>query len=103
MTDERNELRISALLSVQRALLGMVSADLRAVEVAIADRRIRGSFMYDGDLTEEHAEIVDEVETLVIADMEDDVQVEFEAISVKAPAPVAFVRDTFYCFLRRED
>lgn len=103
MTDERNELRIRTLLSVQRALLGMVTADLRAVEVAIADRRIQGVFMYDGDLTEEHAEIVDEVETLVIADMEDDVLVEFEAVSVKAPAPVAFVRDTTYCFLRSED
>ena len=59
--------------------------------------------MYDSHLTEEHAEIVNEVEGLVVGAMEDDVHVEFEAVSVKAPAPVGVVRDTIYCYLRRED
>lgn len=102
MNEALQELRPLVLLSLQQALLGMVTRDLRAVEVAIEDRRVHGRFVYDGALTEKHREIVDEVETLVIADLEDDVVVEFEAVSVKAPEPVAFVRPTTYCYLRHE-
>lgn len=103
MSEAPNELRTDALLSVQRALLGMVTRDLRAVEVAIDNRNISGRFVYDGVLTEEHRAIVGEAETLVIGDMDDDVKVEFEAVSAPVPEQVAFVRGTTFCFLRREE
>jgi hypothetical protein len=102
MTDLNEDLRIDVLLSLQRALLGMVTPDLRAVEVAIEGRDVRGRFIYDGEITEEHRELVDEVETLLIADMEHDVKARLEAIAVPSPAPVALVRGTDYCYLRRE-
>lgn len=96
------DLRRLVLLSLQRALLGMVTPDLRAVEVWVDGRRVRGRFAYDGDIDEAREELVREIETLVIADLEDDVIVEFDAEAVPVPEPVAFVRGSDYCYLRRE-
>lgn len=96
------DLRTRALLSLQRALLGMVTPDLRAVEVALDGRQVRAHFYYDGDLTEEHAEIVNEIEGLVIGDLDEDVDVCFNAKCVRPPAPVGVGRGTVYCYLRRE-
>ncbi|HEV2058706.1 MAG TPA: hypothetical protein VGR11_05070 [Solirubrobacteraceae bacterium] len=90
------------MLSLQSALLGMVSPDLRAVEVWIEDRSVRGRFAYDGELTDDHREVVSEIETLVIADLTDDAKLELEAASVPHPEPVAFVRGSVFVYLRRE-
>ncbi len=103
MSGATQELGAEVLLSVQQALLGMVTNDLRAVEIDVEGRQVTGRFAYDGDLTEEHREIVSEVETLVIGDLEEDVLVEFVPVSVPVPEPVAIVRGTTYSFLRREE
>ena len=50
----------------------MITSDLRAAEIAVEDGRVTGRFVYDGDLTDEQREIVREVETQVIGDLEDD-------------------------------
>jgi hypothetical protein len=102
MSGADQELRIAVLLSLQQALLGMVTPDLRAVEVHIQGRSVRARFMYDGAVTEGHRELGDEVETLLIADLEDDVSAQLEVISVPSPEPVVLVRGTTYCYLRRE-
>lgn len=96
------DLRRAVLLSIQRALLGMVTPDLRAVEVWVDGRRVRGRFAYDGEIDDDHEELVREVETLVIADLEDDVVVEFDAEAVPMPEEVAYVRESDYVYLRRE-
>jgi hypothetical protein len=96
------ELRPLVLLSLQQGLLGMITPDLRAVEVRIAGRHVRARFAYECDLTEEHGELVSEVEGLVIGDVPDDVTVDFEAVSVPLTEPVGLVRDSAYAFLRRE-
>jgi hypothetical protein len=75
------ELRPLALLSLQSALLGMVTPDLRAVEVWVNERSVRAQFAYDSAVGDEHRELVAEVETLVIADLPDDVRVEFVAVA----------------------
>ena len=90
------------LLSLQRALLGMVTPDLRAVEVEIGNRRVLAHFYYDTEVTEEHEAIVSEVEGLVIGDLDDDVEVRFTAEWVRPPQPVGLVRGTTYGYLRRE-
>lgn len=102
MSNADPQLRVTVLLSLQRALLGMVTPDLRAVEVEVKGRRVYGRFMYDGAVTDEHRELVDEIETLLIADLEDDVSAQLEALSAPSPEPVAIVRGTTYCYLRRE-
>ena len=103
MSEAWLELRIDVLLSLQQALLGVVTADLRAVEVTLEDRRVTGRFVYDGAVTEQHRELVREVETLVVADLEDDVIVEFTPVTIRAPEPIPLVRGTTYGFLRREE
>jgi hypothetical protein len=102
MSGADQELRIAVLLSLQQALLGMVTPDLRAVEVDIQGRSVRARFMYDGAVTAGHRALVDEVETLLIADLDDDVSAQLEVISVPSPEPVALVRGTTYCYLRCE-
>jgi hypothetical protein len=97
-----SEFRTLVLLSLQRALLGMVTPDLRSVEVALDGGRVHAIFAYDGDVTDDHREIVSEVEGMLIGDLDDDVDVRFEAERITPPAPVGVVRGTTYCYLRRE-
>ena len=96
------ELRALTLLSLQQALLGSVTPDLRAVEIWIEGRQVRASFSYDGEISGEHREAVSEIETLVLADLPDDVEVRFEPASVPHSHPVGIVRDSVYAYLRRE-
>jgi hypothetical protein len=96
------ELRPLILLSLQQALLGIVTPDLRAVEVWIEDRHVRASFAYDGEIGVEHREAVSEIETLVLADLPDDVEVQFDAVSVPRARDVGIMRDSVYAYLRRE-
>jgi hypothetical protein len=102
MSKTDQEFRALVLLSLQRALLGMVTADLRAVQVELTDRAVEGRFIYDGDITSEHDELVDEVETLLIADLDDDMAVRLHAVSVPAIGSVLPVSGVTYCYLRRE-
>ncbi|MCW2995323.1 MAG: hypothetical protein JWQ18_2818 [Conexibacter sp.] len=97
-----NEFRTLVLLSLQRALLGMVTPDLRSVEVALDEGRVHATFTYDGVVTDDHRELVSEVEGMVIGDLDDDVEVQFEAERRTPPDPVGVVRGTTYCYLRRE-
>ena len=96
------ELRPLVLLSLQKALLEMVTPDLRAVEVWIEDRSVRARFAYDGELTDDHREVVSEIEGLVVGDLPDDAKVEFEAAPIPHPEPVAIVRESVFAYLRRE-
>jgi carbohydrate-binding DOMON domain-containing protein len=97
------EPRPLALLSLQSALLGMVTPDLRAVEVWVNERSVRAEFAYDGAVGDKHRELVAEVETLVIADLPDDVRVEFVAVAApQSQATAGVVRDSVYAFLRKE-
>lgn len=92
------------LLSVQRALLGAVTSDLRAVAVRCTPTRIDGRFVYDsGADVDSSIEIVQEVATLVIADQEDYVEVEFVAEFLSGAVDLVLERDEIWAFLRRED
>src|SRR5688572_4739545 len=96
------ELHTLALLSLQQALLGMVTRDLRAVECWIEPREVRASFKYEKRITEDHRAAVTEVETLVMADLPDHVAVQFEAVCVPLSEPAGVVRDSVYALLRQE-
>jgi hypothetical protein len=63
---------------------------------------VRASFAYDGEVSVEHREAVSEIETLVLAELPDDVEVQFDAVSVPRPLDVGIVRDSVYAYLRRE-
>ncbi|WP_308797711.1 hypothetical protein [Agromyces silvae] len=64
------------LLSVQGALLGLVTPNLRGVAVAARKPTIRLRFIFENDPSEDDRENVALAETYVIADFEDFVTVE---------------------------
>jgi hypothetical protein len=100
MNETSAEMRIRVLLSLQRALLGMVTPSLQGVAVAWEARRITGRFIYDADGDDDG--IVREVETEVLADFEDDVVVDFSVeVAASAAAPTLGERET-WAYLRRD-
>lgn len=68
--------RVEVLLSVQSALLGLVSPGLRGVATRMIHPRIELRFLFDGTADEEDREDVSEVEAYVVADFSADVSVE---------------------------
>ena len=70
--------RISVLLSIQRALWGMVTPDLVAVAVGWETGEIHARFVYQAPIAPDRPEIVSEVETYVLADFTPEVRTEFE-------------------------
>jgi hypothetical protein len=65
-----HEFRVTVLLSLQAALVGAVTPDLRAVLVVPNREITKIRFVYDTrSVDEEILELVSEVETLVLADL----------------------------------
>ncbi|NER08482.1 MAG: hypothetical protein F6K17_41085 [Okeania sp. SIO3C4] len=59
--------RASVLLSLQGALLGEVTPELRGVTVGWTEDTIEAIFYYDCKITDDISEIVNEMETIVIS------------------------------------
>lgn len=76
---------IAARLSIQRALLGEVFPNLRAVVFSITDRDIDIRFYIDGFISEDDAESASRVETEIIADYEVEDTVIVRCIRLDAP------------------
>lgn len=102
-TDIDTEFRVQVLLSIQQALLGLVTPDLRAVAARIHPGSVEGQFIYGGPVTELQEETVEEFETLVLADLKPPVSVNFAAVAAPPPAELDFAGGATYCYLRRED
>ena len=73
MIDESKQNSIGTLLplSLQRALLGMITSNIRAVYADSKDLQIVIYFFFDGEFTEDEVEEVSCVETEVLADIMD--------------------------------
>jgi hypothetical protein len=65
--DSTLELRTEVLLTFQVALLGMVTANLRAVTVSWTATRIEGHLHFDGAIGEAEEEIASDVEAEIMA------------------------------------
>ena len=64
-------IRIKILLSLQKALLGEVTPELKGVTIGWTNSTITGIFYYDCIISDDILEIVEEIETLVMADFPD--------------------------------
>jgi hypothetical protein len=102
MTHSALSLREQVLLSMQRALLGMITADIRGVEVSWQDQVVRANFIYDRVVDDAAWEIVREVETEVIADLATGVLTEFDARHVPIDASRDLLLGGCWVYLRRE-
>lgn len=91
---------IAARLSIQRALLGEVSAQLRAVVFSINGRDIDIRFYFDSLISEADFESASCVETEILADYEADYAVSVRCIRLDSPCPI--YDDGVWVYQRRE-
>lgn len=83
------ELRIRVLLTLQVALLGMVTANMRSVLVSWTDKDVRVRVVFDRAISSEDVELVSEIETEVISHLPDHtVHCQAEASSVSAKVQI---------------
>jgi hypothetical protein len=94
------ELIIGVRLSLQRALLGEVSSNLRAVVFSITDLTIDARFYFDGPISQEDEESTSCVETEVLADYDQEYTVTARCIRLDFPAPIS--DNGIWIYLRRE-
>ena len=80
MSFQELPLHVQVLLSFQRALWDMVTPGLRAVAVRPEGPTIRARFLYETEPGENERGIVAEVETYVLADLDESLDVEFQAL-----------------------
>jgi hypothetical protein len=78
--------RATLLLSVQRALLGVVPASLRAVFCERDGTRILLRFVFDGDVGPEQRDDMQIVGSEVVSDFPDVTRIEEDIVRVDAPA-----------------
>lgn len=91
---------IDARLSIQRALLGAVSAKLRAVVFSIEGRHIDVRFYFDGLIEEADDESASCVETEILADYESEDTVTVKRIRIDSPSLIC--DDGVWVYHRRE-
>ena len=97
-----HEFRISALLSMHRALWEMVTPDLRAVTIRVGDDLVRGRMIYEHDPDEDERELVSLVETYVIADFLPEVEVVVVPDVVRPPVRVDLLPGEEWIYRRYE-
>lgn len=74
--------RAKVLLSVQRALLGEVTPELRGLSVEVNDTHVRLTSYFAGRLTAEQKDTVSTITAEVAADLPHDWTIEDEAVSL---------------------
>lgn len=97
--------RIRILLSLQRALLGEVFPDLRAVIACPStaqgpESRVLVVFVVDGELTERDCESLGNIAAEVFADCDTMEQVKCETLRIDAPGPISM--NGWWAYSRRE-
>jgi len=79
------ELRTRLLLSMQRALLGAVTPNLRCVYVRLADKKIYSVFVYEKEPSVVERDAASLAGTEVIADFEKDYGISEQVVVSEAP------------------
>ncbi|MES2345803.1 MAG: hypothetical protein V4494_07700 [Chlamydiota bacterium] len=92
--------RVSAILSLNRGLLGEVAPSLRAAKIKWDDEMIYLYFYYDGEISEEDRESAECVATEVIADFSDYNKLDVNIIRWDYPQTIPMIGETVY--LRRD-
>lgn len=86
--DYLQKIVIAARLSIQRALLGEVSPQLRAVVFSIAEQELKIRFYFDGLISDINTESASCVETEVLADYEAEDTVVVQCIRLDSPESI---------------
>ncbi|KTB69313.1 hypothetical protein AO068_25795 [Pseudomonas sp. ICMP 3272] len=95
-----NDVIVTARLNIQRALLGEVSRNLRAVIFSVSGLFLNIRFYFDGEIDDDNFESASCVETEVLADYEDNWTVSVECLRLDASDPI--LDQGVWVFKRRE-
>lgn len=96
------DFRTQALLSMNRALWDLVTADLRGVALRASGEMIACRMLYASPIDDEHREIAAEVETYAVADFPASVQIEVIPVCVLPPERRELEQGEEWLFLRKE-
>ncbi|HDK6330971.1 hypothetical protein AAHY48_19675 [Klebsiella variicola subsp. variicola] len=75
-------------LSVQRALFGNVTPNIRAVVAELSGKNISLLFYFDGQIDDDDKELVSVIETEIIADFDEDFTVDTTVKRLDPPQPI---------------
>lgn len=89
-------------LSLQRALLGNITSNLRCVIVTITNKSMQLFFYYDGEVTDSDEESASEVETEVIVDFDAEFTISTHVERLDSPNPIK-VNNGYCVYLRKEE
>lgn len=88
-------------LSIQNALLGNVTSNIRSIVVNIVDKNIRLFFYYDGDISVEDKENASLISSEVISNFEEGFDINEDLIRLDYPFPIKN-SDGFCVYFRKE-
>ena len=91
---------ILARLSIQRALLGEVAEELRAVVLSVDGHDVDIRFYFDGPVSEANADSASCVETEILADFEAEDTISVRCIRQDAPNEI--IDEGVWVYQRRE-
>ncbi|KDA93465.1 hypothetical protein [Pantoea agglomerans] len=89
-------------LSMQSALLGAVTENMRNIAVDIYENKILLYFFIDGQVQDDDKENISIIETEVIADFEDDFDIETIIKRIDCPEPI-ILGQGYSVFQRKEN
>lgn len=89
-------------LSMQSALLGAVTGNMRNIAVDICENKILLYFFIDGQIQDDDKENISTIETEVIADFEDDFDIEAIIKRIDCPEPI-ILGQGYSVFQRKEN
>ena len=92
---------LTARLNIQRALLGEVSARVRAITFSMSESSLDIRLYFDGPISEDDIEHASCVESEVTADYDERYRVSVHCIRLDVPNPIG--DDGVWIFMRRED
>ena len=96
------DIRVRALLSVQRALLGHIGTAVRAVTCRWTNDEIHVRVVFDDEINDDNAEVISEAETEVNADFSSQVAVCFKLERRDYPVAIKYEFDEVAVFRRME-
>ena len=88
-------------LSIQRALLGNITHNIRAIVAELKHNDIQLFFYYDGKIQEDDEETASEIGTEVIADFSDDYNLDVNISRIDYPQPINHANG-LYVYFRKE-
>ena len=99
------DLNIGLRLSLQRALLGQVTPNLRAVAAKWKENIILIRYIIDGEITEEMRDNCYCVGTVVISDFSSPCMIDelFERLDAPEPLEINMQEGWFWAYMRKEN